>query len=156
MSLASPDDGFLARFRGSFTGLLTWEQLDAFWDTVRRKAGAGWYIYAIGEAAPRHPRGEAEVRRFIDRVNALLREDHRESYCGIVYADSKTDPSFVKIFDPNYLGASCGSSRHPPLPGWVMSLVPPVALESRRPLPEKRRRWWRGLWDEGAQDPTAP
>lgn len=150
MSHASPDDGFLARFRGSFTGLLSWEQLDTFWGVLKQKAGAGWYIYAIGEPAPTAPRSDAELRTFIDRVDALLREDHRESYCGIVYTDSKTDPSFVKIFDPNYLGASCGSSKNPPLPGWILSLVPPIDLESRRPLPEKRRRWWQGLWNEAS------
>lgn len=137
---------FLTRFRGAFSSLMRWEDLDAFWDVLRARAGAGWYVYAIGDDAPTAPRSADEVRRFTDAIDTLLRHDHDEDYCGIVYVDSKTDPSLVKIFDPNYLGSSCGSSKTPPLPGWILSLVAPIALESQRPWPEKRRRWWQALW----------
>jgi hypothetical protein len=140
------DDPFLTAFRGSFTSLMQWPQLDAFWDTVRAKAGAGWYVYCIGEPVPTAPRTAAEVDRFLKEVDVLLRDDHDEDYCGIVYTDSKTDPTFIKIFDPNNLGVSCGSSKNPPLPGWTLTLLPPAHLESKRPLPEGRRRWWRELW----------
>jgi hypothetical protein len=140
------DDPFLAAFRGSFTSLMQWSQLDSFWDVVRERAGAGWYVYCIGEPVPAAPLAAAQVGRFIQSVDALLRQDHDEDYCGIVYTDSKTDPTFIKIFDPNNLGVSCGSSKNPPLPGWTMTLIPPAQLESKRPLPEGRRRWWRGLW----------
>ena len=139
-------DAFQIAFRGSFTSLMSWEQLHAFWDAVRGRAGAGWYIYCIGEPVPTAPATAAEVERFIGEVDALLKRDHDEDYCGIVYADSKTEPSFIKIFDPNHLGVSCGSSKNPPLPGWTMTLTPPSLLESKRLLPEGRRRWWRELW----------
>lgn len=140
------ETAFLTAFRGSFSSLMQWSQLDAFWDTLRARADAGWYVYCIGEALPHHALSAAQLRKFIQEVDILLRRDHDESYCGIVYTDSKTDPTFVKIFDPNHLGASCGSSKNPPLPGWIVSLLPPVHLESKRPLPEGRRRWWKGLW----------
>jgi hypothetical protein len=72
--------------------------------------------------------------------------EHREDYCGIVYADDLRTPTFVKIYDPNNLGVVCGFSDAPPLPGWVMSLIPPVDLPSTRPLPKNRRRWWSRLF----------
>jgi len=140
------EDPFHDAFRGSFTSLMQWAQLDEFWTTVQAKADAGWYIYCIGEPVPAQPRNAAQVQKFLKAVDALLHNDHDESYCGIVYTDSKTDPTFIKIFDPNHLGVSCGSSKNPPLPGWTMTLLPPTQLESKRPLPEGRRRWWQSLW----------
>lgn len=141
---------FLEQFRGSFTSLLSWSQLTEFWNVVRANAGAGWYVYGIGHAVPSQACSAAEIDKFIHEVDALLRRDHQEDYCGIVYADSKINPTFIKIFDPNNLGVSCGSSKNPPLPGWIMSLAPPQALESPRVVPEQRKRWWQGLW-AGAQ-----
>jgi len=47
------EDPFHDAFRGSFTSLMQWAQLDEFWATVQAKADAGWYIYCIGEPVPR-------------------------------------------------------------------------------------------------------
>ena len=140
------ENPFYDAFRGSFTSLMQWAQLDEFWTTVQARADAGWYIYCIGEPAPTRPLSAVQVQKFLKEVDALLRSDHDESYCGIVYTDSKTDPTFIKIFDPNNLGVSCGSSKNPPLPGWTMTLLPPAHLDSKRPLPEGRRRWGQTLW----------
>jgi len=144
--IEAAESPFQDAFRGSFTSLMQWAQLDEFWTTVQAKANAGWYIYCIGEPVPLQPRSAAQVQKFMQEVDALLRRDHDETYCGIVYTNSKTDPTFIKIFDPNHLGVSCGSSNNPPLPGWTMTLIPPTQLESKRPLPEGRRRWWQSLW----------
>ena len=147
MQTASIEDTFYTAFRGQFTGVLSWEDLDAFWAVVRSNAAAGWYVYASGEPAPTQPSTAEQVNNFLNEVDALLRKEHQEDYCGIVYADSKTEPSIIKIFDPNNLGVQCGFSDNPPLPGWVMSLLPPVALHDRAHRPEARKRWWRRLWD---------
>ena len=72
--------------------------------------------------------------------------EHPHDYCGIVYADQLDAPSFVKIFDPNNLGVSCGFSDNPPLPGWILCRVPPEDLKPDAPLPEGRKRWWRALF----------
>ena len=146
MAAQMKEEPFHTAFRGSFTGMLRWEDLDALWQTVRGNA-AGWYVYAIGEAPPTAPAGAEAVQRFIAEVDALLRQEHEEDYCGIVYADSKTEPTMIKIFDPNNLGVSCGFSDNPPLPGWVLSRLPPVALYDRAHRPENRKRWWRRLWE---------
>ena len=103
-------DPFYLQFRGNFTSLLSWKQLDEFWIVVRENAAAGWYVYAIGEAAPMQPCTAQQVNTFIDKIDPLLRKDHQEDYCGIVYTDSKTQPTMIKIFDPNNLGVSCGYS----------------------------------------------
>lgn len=135
------NDPFLAAFRGSFTSALRWHQLDELWERVRERADAGWYLYAIGEPPPSAPADADAVGRFIDEIDRLLRTEHDEDFCGIVYADDLGAPTMIKVYDPNNLGVVCGFSDNPPLPGWVMSLLPPVDLPAALP-PKGRRRWW--------------
>jgi len=137
---------YLQRFRGSFTSVLKWEQLAPFWHHVLQAERGPWYIYAVGETPPTAPADGEQLRAFIGEVDALLRREHEEDYCGIVYADDLQAPAFVKIYDPNNLGVSCGYSENPPLPGWVLSQLPPVDLHAAMPPPNNRRRWWQRIF----------
>jgi len=139
-------DPFLSAFRGSFTSALRWPALDALWARVRERAGEGWYLYAIGEAPPRAVSDKAQVLRFIAEIDRLLRTEHDSDLCGIVYADDLAAPSLIKIYDPNNLGVVCGYSDNPPLPGWVMSKLPPVDLPTTQLVAKGRRRWWQRLF----------
>jgi hypothetical protein len=138
-------DSYRAAFKGRFENVLRWEQLDALWAVLQQDAAGGWYIYAVGEAPPQRPADEALVRSFIGEIDQLLRKEHAEDYCGVVFADSMDSPRFVKIFDPHNLGVSCGFSDNPPLPGWILSKLPPADLEAPVNLPANRRRWWNRL-----------
>ncbi len=144
--MASEQTDFRSAFRGSFSGVLRWEQLDELWQRLRDDAAGGWYLYAVGETPPTETQSAAEFTHFIDQVDQLLRKEHDEEYCGIVYVDDAGAPSFVKIFDPNNLGVSCGYSDHPPLPGWILSKLPPADLQAPMQQPGNRRRWWQRLF----------
>lgn len=150
----------MTEFEGLYSGrlwsVMTWDQLTALWTRV--DPAAGWYLQAVGVACPRSgtpgtqsapaqtiAADAATVSAFIARIDALLRADHHESYCGIVYADDLANPRLIKIYDPNNLGSSCGSSKNPPPPGWIMSRVAPDLAVSSRPAPENRKRWWLSL-----------
>ncbi|MBZ0105917.1 MAG: hypothetical protein K8H84_09830 [Sulfuricella denitrificans] len=136
---------FKTAFLGTFYSLMSWNQLTDFWGKVDREAG--WYLYAIGEPVPLEPASGEAVSRFIPEIDALLRRDHKEDYCAIVYADNLEHPSLIKIFDPNNLGSSCGSGKNPPpLPGWVMSILPPTELHPHNIVPAGRKRWWQSLF----------
>lgn len=137
---------YLEAFRGSFTGMLRWPQLDALWQTLRQQEDKQWYIYAVGEPPPERPASREQLETFLREIDALLRKEHDEDYCGIVYADNPADPAFIKIYDPNNLGVVCGFSENPPLPGWILSLAPPVDLPAALPPPGNRRRWWQRLF----------
>ena len=137
---------FLDAYRGSFTSMMRWPQLDAFWTQLKQQTDDSWYIYAVGEEPPIAPVTKDKLLSFIKEMDILLRKDHAEDYCGIVYADSKTNPTFIKIFDPNNLGVSCGFSDNPPLPGWILSKLQPIELESALNPPNNRRRWWKRLF----------
>ncbi len=132
-------------FDGTLYSLLSWKQLTAFWE--RLDPAAGWFLYAVGEARPETPADSAHVTAFVREIDALLRREHHEDYCGIVYADDLERPRLIKIYDPNHLGTSCGSSKHRILPGWVMSLMPPSDLQPPSFVPQNRKRWWQGFLD---------
>ena len=136
------NDAFGRALSGTLYGIMRWEQLSAFWGKV--DASAGWYIYAVGESVPAELADAQHVRKFIADIDALLRKEHEEDYCGIVYVDDLAHPAFIKIYDPNHLGSSCGSSKNPPLPGWIMSQIPPTELTTTI-VPQSRRRWWQGF-----------
>lgn len=136
---------FDALFDGMLFSLLSWEQLDKFWLHV--DVGAGWYLYALGETRPERPADGEHVAHFVREIDHLLRKEHDEDYCGIVYTDNLDQPSLIKIYDPNHLGTSCGSGKHKILPGWVMSRMPPSDLDPSHHVPQNRRRWWQTLVD---------
>ena len=137
---------FRDSFKGTFYGILRWDQLDSLWERVREDAGGGWYMYAVGESPPVEVAAAGEILRFVEEVDVLLRKEHGEDYCGVVYADDPARPGFIKIFDPNNLGVSCGYSDNPPLPGWILSKLQPVDLQVPMPQHGNRRRWWKRLF----------
>lgn len=116
---------FLTAFDGSFTAALRWHHLDALWDAVRADADGGWFIYTIGETPPDTPAALDALVYFIAETDALLRAEHKEDYCGIVYADNLQRPAFIKIYHPRRLGSVCGSSGQRTLPGWILSKLQP-------------------------------
>jgi hypothetical protein len=153
-----PNNEFQRLYRGRVWSVMGWDQLTALWQRI--DPAAGWYLLAVGVAGPQSgitgtqsppsptiskAADAAIVSAFIERIDALLRAEHHESYCGIVYADDLENPRLIKIFDPNNLGSSCGSSKNPPGPGWIMSRVQPDEILAARPAPENRKRWWRSL-----------
>lgn len=141
-------DPYVKRFKeGRFESLMRWEQLEKFWQDLRPQVDGSWFVYAIGETAPNSPNSQDQTLKFIDEINELLHREHDEDYCGIVYADNHQQPDFIKIFDPNNLGVSCGFSENPPLPGWVMSKMKPVDLQDALQPANNRRRWWQKIFD---------
>jgi len=144
-SIHSTTPDFLTYFRGRFKGIRTWEDLDTLWQRVKEFKGLTWYIYQVGEPVPETMVDAETLVRFVDEVNTLLHTEHDEDYCGIVYVDDVEQPRFIKIFDPNNLGVSCGFSDNPPLPGWILSILPPADLPAAFPPSGNRKRWYQRL-----------
>ena len=137
---------FLEKYRGFLGGVMKWDDLSRLWDIIRQQSDSAWYLYAVGESVPDTNATTDQLNQFIQSVDELLRKEHDEDYCGIVYVDDASHPTFVKIYDPNNLGVVCGFSDNPPLPGWVMSQVPPEDLEQAFPPPASRQRWWKKIF----------
>ena len=138
---------YRAPAEGRLWSVLEWDRLGELWRRV--DPAAGWYLLAAGEPVPAQAADGPTVSEFISRIDALLRSEHREAYCGIVYADDLDAPCLIKIYDPNNLGSSCGSSKNPPGPGWIMSRVAPdAALPAATTVPAGRKRWWQALFPD--------
>ncbi len=137
---------YLQKYNGRLVALRHWDDLAAFWETLLADADDGWYVYGVGEPPPTQPVAKEKLVEFVREIDALLRQDHDEEYCGIVYVDDREAPAFVKIYDPNNLGSVCGSSGVRTLPGWTLSRAVPVDLQAEFPLPGNRRRWWQKLF----------
>lgn len=138
-----PDrSAYLRAFRGSFTGILRWEKLDVFWEQLAASPDNYWYVYEIGKQVPQQRLNQKRMQSCIKKIDKLLRQQHQEDYCGLVYADSLTDPAFIKIYDPNNLGKVCGFSEKAPLPGWIISQIPPIDLLVAPELEVKKAPWW--------------
>jgi len=142
----SIQETYLAAFKGNFTSTMRWHDLDAFWEVLKAQADDHWYIYAVGENIPESTVDKSQLLNFIEKIDELLHKDHDEDYCGIVYIDNQQLPEFIKIFDPNNLGVSCGFSDNPPLPGWILSKIQPVELEAALNPPKNRQRWWQKIF----------
>ncbi len=136
-------------FNGLFSSLLQWDDLEQFWQRLKEGKQEEWYIYAIGEAPPTQHSSAEEFIQFLDEIDILLHREHQERYCGIVYTNHTDTPTMVKIYDPNNLGLSCGSSTNPPLPGWVLSREQPIDMRPTDILPGNRKRWWRKIFRAG-------
>ena len=142
----APQNPFLVAYRGSFVSLLRWPEVDLFWKTFLNNPQDDWYIYAVGEPPPDATSEWEKTLHFVKAIDALVRKDHQEDYCGIIYVDDRQHPTFIKIFDPNNLGVSCGFSESPPFPGWILSKIPPVDLSQQIASTASRKRWWQNLF----------
>ena len=142
---------FDRQYNGLLYSVMRWDQLTQFWADL--DVDAGWYIYAVGQGVPSQPSSGDKVQQFTREIDELLRREHHEDYCAIVYADNLEHPRLIKIYDPNHLGSSCGSSasKSPILPGWIMSQVPPHELKTSGVITGQRQRWWQTFMGSSAQ-----
>ncbi len=137
---------FYKAYRGHFLGGLRWHQLDNLWGKLTNKKQDDWYVCTVGEQPPQQTLNANKLEHFIQELDQLLRREHDEDYCGIVYADSHEEPTFIKVFDPNNLGTACKTSGVPTLPSWILSKIKPVDLPSAFPQSGNRKRWWKSLF----------
>jgi len=128
------------QLNGSFSGVLRWPEFDALWRQLRDNDSQHWYIYAVDDDLPQQPAAAAEFCQRLDELEQWLKHQHQEDYCGIVYVDSKTHPSFVKIYDPNNLGVVCGISREPIAPAWTLSKSKPSFNRDKQQV---KTVWWK-------------
>ncbi|HDQ71142.1 MAG TPA: hypothetical protein ENN19_03480 [Chloroflexi bacterium] len=137
---------YLEQFRSPLKGIMRWEHWTALLEALKERNDGKWYVYYVGEEVPEIPVEHADFSRFIDEFDKLLRREHDEGYFGIAYTDDRENPSFIKVYDPSNLGASCGSVGHEVLPGWTLSRDKPTDLADHIENPANRRRWWSRLF----------
>ncbi|MDD2747252.1 MAG: hypothetical protein PHG39_06830 [Acidithiobacillus ferrooxidans] len=138
---------FMKLYNGMLRGIRDWTRWDTFQQTLVEQSDGGWYVYFVGVDFPQAPLDAVTFRKVLGAIDILLHHDHKERYLGIVYVDDFEHPQLVKIYDPNNLGASCGSSGKVVPAGWILSRIPPEPL-GEFVVPEGRKRWWREIFQD--------
>ncbi|GMR19587.1 MAG: hypothetical protein BMS9Abin36_0182 [Gammaproteobacteria bacterium] len=143
MNDTSATHTFRKAYTGRFISIMSWSELAQFWEQLKALSDQDWYIYATDSAPPNTATGSQAFCDFINKIDTLLRTQHEEDYCSIVFVDSKSAPSIIKIYDPNNLGVVCGYSDDPPLPGWILSRLPPAEIRQATARPPS---FWRKVF----------
>lgn len=124
------DNSFSEKYTGSFKSLLQWSDFDDYWESLKEIEKNGWYVSVPSLTPDLTPKSDEDINRFLDEIAVLIHKYHQERVCGIVYVDDLDNPNMIKIYDPNNLGYSCGSSPIKPFAGWVISTMLPEAMEN--------------------------
>lgn len=138
---------YIETYNGRMSGVLRWPQLDALWQTL--DTGDGWYLYEVGGDLPDASISDDQLQQAVKEMDAFLREQHDEHYCGVVYTDSIQNPSLLKIYHPKKMGASCGSSGAIVLPKWTLSQHPPIDLVEWALERDRKPAWWKHMLKPG-------
>ncbi len=129
---------YIEQFQGRFIGIMQWDDCNALLQKLIDQPH-DWYLYDTLLDVPETTISADKFSAHINEIKTTLTNEHQERYCGIVYTNDLDSPTFVKIFHPNNLGKSCGSSEHPPIPQWLLSKTQPVDIvEKFGPPPEEQ------------------
>ena len=128
---------YIKKYQGRFVGIMQWDDCNALLEKLIAKP-QDWFLYNTLEKVPKDVCSEDFFISELTSIKKIITDEHQERYCGIVYVDDVEAPSFVKIFHPNNLGKSCGSSEHPPIPQWLLSKIKPVDVIKEFGPPEEK------------------
>ena len=136
---------YLEKYKSKFYGMLHWSDLDALWRNLENRAmsqtNTQWYIYDLNAQPPVTSTSNSELLSFVRNIDQWLRDTHQEKYCGVVYADDKENPGFIKIFHPKRMGHGvCSIAKDAPFPGWVISTLKPTDLNQPQAASAS---WWK-------------
>ncbi|CAB5502790.1 hypothetical protein [Bathymodiolus thermophilus thioautotrophic gill symbiont] len=129
---------YLAQFQGRFIGIMQWDDCRALFDKLSSNPN-DWYVYDTSKVAPKTVTNTNDFLDTINNIKKIIKSEHQERYCGIVYTNNLDNPDFVKIFHPNNLGKSCGSNENPPIPQWLLSKIKPVEVMVNFNSPSKKK-----------------
>jgi hypothetical protein len=129
---------YFKKFKGSFIGVMQWGDFHTLLQTLRNNPD-NWHIYNTLELMPTQTLNSSEFIKKIDFIKLIIESEHKEKYCGIVYVDNLKNPTFVKFFHPKNLGKTCGSSKYPPMPQWLISKEKPMNVVKKFGAKEKNK-----------------
>ena len=122
-----PDTEFWQRYRGAFSGVLKWQDLENLWAGLKT-APESWHVFDPAMEAPATPLSNVDFLRFLDEAEVLINQRRDRPSCGSVYVDEMSEPTYIKVFDPLKMGTSCGGSHDPIMPRWIISKMVPDTL----------------------------
>ena len=122
-----PETPFWTLFLSRSSGILHWEDMDAFWPQMQATTG-DWYVFDPSKDAPVAPVSGADWQAALEEAQTLVYSRRELPKSGAVYVDNREDPAFIKVFDPSHMGSSCSCSTEPVMPKYIFSRARPDSL----------------------------
>lgn len=130
---------YLTQFQGRFIGIMQRQDCNVLLEKLIANPTNDWYFYDTLTTVPQATMSADEFVKSLTLIHGILKTEHQERYCGIVYVDDLESPSFIKIFNPKNLGKSCGSSEYPPIPQWLLSKIKPADVVKKFGSPSEKQ-----------------
>jgi TusA-related sulfurtransferase len=119
---------FVQIMPGTLAGVLDWHVLDQIWHVIQHSEDSRWHVLDNDKPLQSERRGNivdtsTGLSSALKALNSYLRHSHPHNYCGLVFSDSLTDPTLIRIFDPKFITSMCNIYGNAPAPSWVISTM---------------------------------
>lgn len=113
---------------GTLAGIIDWHVLDRIFSAIQHSDDSKWRLYSNdtplpGDHRPNTVDTGGTLASSLKALSAYLRQSHPRNYCGLVFTDSLTEPTLIRIFNPKYLTSMCNIYGNTPAPSWVISTM---------------------------------
>jgi TusA-related sulfurtransferase len=113
---------------GTLAGIIDWQILDQIWHVIQHSGDSSWHVLNNDASLPGYSRASivdtsAGLASSLNALHDYLRQSHPHNYCGLVFTDSFTDPTLIRIFDPKFITSMCNIYGNAPAPSWVISTM---------------------------------
>ena len=124
---------------GTLAGVIDWHILDQIWHVILHSGDSRWHVFENDTPLPGDNRANvvdtsSGLASSLNALNGYLRKSHPQDYCGLVFTDSLTDPTLIRIFDPKFITSMCNIYGNAPAPSWVISTMDAAQLAASNKL----------------------
>lgn len=118
---------------GTLAGIIDWQVLDQIFSIIQHSDDTKWRLYSNDTPLPDDKPSKdvdtsGDLASSLQSLNAYLRQAHPRNYCGLVFTDSLTAPTLIRIFNPRFLTSMCNIYGNTPAPSWVVSTMDAAQL----------------------------
>jgi TusA-related sulfurtransferase len=118
---------------GALAGVIEWPILDQIWRVAQHAEDSKWNVLENDKPLPGASRPtigdfHGDLASSLNALKDYLRQSHPQRYCGLVFTDSITDPTLIRIFDPKLVTSMCNIYGNTPAPSWVISTMDAAQL----------------------------
>ena len=129
----SPSNQPIELMSGTLAGVIDWHSLDQIWDFIEHSDDSRWHVFNTDRSLQGDSRANivdtsADLASSLKTLKGYLRQSHQQDYCGLVFTDSLTDPTLIRIFDPRFITSMCNIYGNAPAPSWVISTMDAAQL----------------------------
>jgi TusA-related sulfurtransferase len=118
---------------GTLAGVIEWHTLEQIWHVIHHANYSRWHVFENdtplpGSNRPNVVEPSGELASSLNALKDYLRQSHPQRYCGLVFADSFTEPTLIRVFDPKLVTSMCNIYGNTPAPSWVISTMDAAQL----------------------------